>query len=419
MTDRDPLLAEELERLPVPEHSEEFFPSLRTRLEHRPPRTWQLGRLPYVGAAAAAAAAAIAFAVADLTGGAERASAAEVRNAVAHALSSADRLGGVLAVREHASGGELRWRFLLEANGDFRAEALPTGPVWAYDAAENVERNSDEGLFTVRSGIAPGPPDSTSSDWMIQRGLGAVVRALDAAGDASVREVEYRGRPAWVLVTHTQNEGEIREIVVDRHTGVPVRDVRTFRGTRSEWRIDDLQVGYASTDGPAFRLKRRPDQQLTRYDHGFRRSTLVEAAGAVGYEPLVPAWLPAGYERAEVAVARSSRPTGNEQHQNPPSRDVVSVAYRRGLDEIVVTTRRVGRDRSAWSDPVAIGDPSRPPARTTLSAGALAGVSVEIAVDPNSVPHLWGMTPELVVTVAGDVTRDELVRVAESLGGPR
>jgi hypothetical protein len=295
-----------------------------------------------------------------------------VRAAVTRALATVDRLGGILVVREHAAGGELRWRFVLDARGNFRAAAQPSGPVWAYDAAGGVERNSDEGLFTVRSGIAPGPPDPTSSAWMVQRGLGAVVRALAAAGDASVRELEYRGRPAWLLRTGTQNAGETREVTVDRETGIPVRDVRTYRGTRSEWRIDELTVGGA-VDSAAFRLAPRPRQEVTRFDHGFERTTLAGARAAVGYDPLVPDWVPPGFARVEVAVARSSRPTGNEQRQNPPSQDVVSVAYRRGLDEIVVAARR-GRIRSRSA--TSAGRPSRrrsrggrsPPSRSRSSS---------------------------------------------------
>jgi hypothetical protein len=418
MTDRDPTLAAQLERLPVPEHADDFFTSLRARLDDAPARRRRRFGLPYLGAAAAVAAGVAALAVLDLTRGGETASAADVRAAVTRALATVDRLGGILVVREHAAGGELRWRFVLDARGNFRAEAQPSGPVWAYDAAGGVERNSDEGLFTVRSGIAPGPPDPTSSAWMVQRGLGAVVRALAAAGDASVRELEYRGRPAWLLRTGTQNAGETREVTVDRETGIPVRDVRTYRGTRSEWRIDELTVGGA-VDSAAFRLAPRPRQEVTRFDHGFERTTLAGARAAVGYDPLVPDWVPPGFARVEVAVARSSRPTGNEQRQNPPSQDVVSVAYRRGLDEIVVTTRRIGARRAAWSNPVAIGDLSRPPEQATLARGPLAAVPVEVVVDPNSVPHLWGMSAELVVTVAGDASRDELVRVAESLAPQR
>jgi hypothetical protein len=37
--------------------------------------------------------------------------------------------------------------------------------------------------------------------------------------------------------------------------------------------------------------------------------------------------------------------------------------------------------------------------------------------DDDAIPHLWAQTDELVVTVGGDLSRAELVRVAESLRG--
>jgi acetyl esterase/lipase len=51
----------------------------------------------------------------------------------------------------------------------------------------------------------------------------------------------------------------------------------------------------------------------------------------------------------------------------------------------------------------------------TLHGGALDGVTAELEVDPRTTPHLWALTPELVVTVSGDLTRDELLAVAQSL----
>jgi hypothetical protein len=42
-------------------------------------------------------------------------------------------------------------------------------------------------------------------------------------------------------------------------------------------------------------------------------------------------------------------------------------------------------------------------------------VSGEVVVDANSVPHVWAIAGPLVVTVAGNLGRDELVEVAESL----
>ena len=74
-------------------------------------------------------------------------------------------------------------------------------------------------------------------------------------------------------------------------------------------------------------------------------------ADRVGYRALVPEWLPDGFERGEVAVADRARPTGGEAHRNPESREVVSVRYRRGLDELVVTTRRAIPAPSAWQRP--------------------------------------------------------------------
>lgn len=55
--------------------------------------------------------------------------------------------------------------------------------------------------------------------------------------------------------------------------------------------------------------------------------------------------------------------------------------------------------------------------RTTirLERGALSGVEANLLIVPLAIPHIWALTDELVVTVAGDLSREELVRVAESL----
>ena len=423
-TGRDEVLGTALRALDVPEHGPGFDSELRRRLGRERvagrERTLRGSRvlagrrrwLAAVGAAAALALVAIAL-PSVLPGGPEAATAAEVRAAVSAALASTESLSGVLVNREQS--GEVRWSFLMTARGDFRLTGITHPPDLAYDARENVERYSDEGYFTVRTGIAPGWPDSTASDWAVQRGLGSVVRALEAAGDTRVREIEYRSRPAWLLRAPTGNEHEEREITVDRQTGVPVRDVVFYRGRFvREFRIDRLRIDQEVAREP-FELKPERGQQVTRYDAGFRRARLARVAELVGYDPLVPTWLPQGYELVEVAVALKSRRTGNEQRQNPPSRRVVSLAYRRGLDEVVVTTRLIGRDRSVWSNPVAAGLLSRRPQRVTFSGGALDGFRGELVIDPNSVPHLWAMTDRLVVTVAGDAERGELVRIAESL----
>lgn len=407
---RDAVLARELAALPVPEHRLGFHEELRGRLTARPARR---RLLPFAAAGALAAAAAAAALAVGLGTSAETATAAEVRRAVERALGSAGTLTGTLAVR--VPGGETRWSVVLDARGNFRMRWVDQPAVLAYSVADRVERISDAGLFTERSGVAPGPPDSQSAAREVRAGLGSVVRALERSGGA-VRDVTYRGRPAWLLSAPTQNSGERRETTVDRELGLPVRDVLVRDGVvRFEWRLDAPRIRRSLPDPSLFVLAARPGQERVRYDAGFRRAPLASVADAVGYPPLVPSRLPDGFRLDDVAYARSSRPTGNEQHQNPPSTDVVSLAYRRGLETLVVTTRRVGRDRSAWTDPVSPGDLSRAPEVARLDSGPLAGQRVELVVDPNAPLHLWGIAGGLVVTVTGDLTRDELVEVAASL----
>src|SRR4029453_3282378 len=132
--------------------------------------------------------------------------------------------------------------------------------------------------------------------------------------------------------------GDRLEITVDRETGIPVTVLETNDGVFwRETRIEDLVVN-AHLSPDTFRLEFPPGAEVMRSDDGFERVDLGDIAGIVGYAPLAPAQVPDGYELAEVAVARESAPTGSEAG-NPPSRMVVSLSYRRGLDQFLVTTR--------------------------------------------------------------------------------
>jgi hypothetical protein len=134
----------------------------------------------------------------------------------------------------------------------------------------------------------------------------------------------------------------------------------------------------------------------------------------VGYAPLVPQRLPNGFKLAEVAVAPTGAPTFGG---NPPSRNVVSMAWQRGFDRIVVTTRSTGPDRSRWEDPFIWLD-ARSGGDTeaiTVSTGAASGGVGELRRPLDTGPHAWVVTDNLVVTVAGDLTREELLEVLGSL----
>jgi hypothetical protein len=438
---RDLELGTALRRLDVPDHAPSFFDDLERalRVEAAPRRPQRAPRRRLqlrwgMRIAAAAAVVAVGVAVFGLPGG-ERApsiagtqvaSAAVVKAHVRSSLEALRSLSGVIVADGTAQGEPRRWRFALDATGDFRLEGPSPGEWIAYDASTGVVRSAqrsasmggDTLFYAERSGVAPGAPDQGPPTWLLPDELGAYVRALFAAGDARVQEIRFDGRPAWrVDVPTVPNRlvpsfsGDRLEVTVDRETGIPVRVVESKAGaTLRELRIEQLAVDGA-LPGDTFRPSFPAGAEVMRSDDGFHRVALGDVSGTVGYAPLVPALVPDGFALAEVAVATEAAPTGAG---NPPSRMVVSLAYRRGLDRFVVTTREAGD--GSWSDPLAPGPGLVDhPEHVAVGVGALRGSDAQVVLSPNDVPHLWTLADGLVVTVAGDLSRAQLVGVARSL----
>lgn len=455
---RDEALGTALRALETPEHAPGFYTDLHRRLgqegvarraDLRKRRLARRGGLRWgVRVAFAAAVATAVWLVAGLPDEGRvpdvvrpKLAAAQIQARVRTAFAGAETLTGELVARgpsyENAYGweGTQRWRFALTARGDFRLTGLTLEENVAYDAEQGVQRSlnpseslgGDAHLFAAeRTGIAPGPPDPGPIDPILQNDYGAFVRALLAADDLDVRETVYEGKPAWRLDVPAavnqivpEHSGDHLAIWVDRETAIPVRVVEQKNGRA----LDELRVEKLVLDEPlprtTFSLRFPEGMEVMRSDEGFRRVALDEVAGAVGYDPLAPAWLPEGFELAEVAAAPGAgNPTGTEGG-NPPSTDVVSLSYRRGLDQILVTTRlrHVPEWPDAWSDPLATGEGYiDEPESVRLRRGALSDVEANVLIVPLNVPHLWALTDDLVVTVSGGLSRVDLVRVAESLG---
>jgi hypothetical protein len=208
---------------------------------------------------------------------------------------------------------------------------------------------------------------------------------------------------------------------VDPETSLPFA-VTTLAG---EVPFQDLRLDNPSTDAPLgaenFVVPTPTNAQLTVADVGYRRlASPAEATAIVGYAAASATYLPDGFKLAEVAVAAQSQSPG------PPNPDgsagapqvadgVIVLSYRRGFEQLVVTTRRGVTPPSAqWIDPFGV-----PPEGTSrpieLDGGRFSGVTVQSVRAPGRLPHLWGQTDELVFTVAGMLPANELVRVAESL----
>ena len=437
---RDERLGELLRELEVPEHRPGFEAELRRRLaagRRRPAQRATRRRFGW-GVRIAAVAAVIAAVVVAIgvprtkhtpsVLGPEPATAAEIKAKVRTALIQMKSLGGELVYDGPKKGDEARWRFTLTAQGDFDLVGPTRKERITYDASTGVARSAQRSaslgggpvFYAERRGVAPGLPDPSPPTWLVPTELEAYVRALLAAEDPRVTETTYDGRPAWILSVETvpnaivpEFSGDRLDVTVDKASGMPERVLETKNGRfLRELRIEGLAVN-ADVPAGTFTLDFPPDAEVSHVDEGFRRVGLDDVQGAVGYAPLVPNWLPAGFELAEVAVAREGRPTGTEGG-NPVSRDVVSLSYRRGLDQVLVTTRSA--QGGPWSDPLATGEGFvDTPEGVVLTGGALDGRNAQILLAPRGIPHLWVQTDDLIVTVSGALGRAQLLQVAESL----
>lgn len=442
---RDHALGAAVRELEVPEHRAAFGATLRARLDAEATRvdpTFLRSRHPSPrrrswrwSLAVAAFIVAVALVISSPFPGTtpREATAAEIRRTVAQAWASTENVRGVLVwnAPEVFGQDERRWSFLLTERGDVRLEDLTRGGIVVYDASTGVERSlnpsesvpGDDTLFAnERRGLAPGLPDEGPSTSLLDRSLGSVVRALAAGGGGTVKEITYQGRRAWLLDTAVRQNlladglsPNHLAVTVDRETGLPLRTQATSDGEFVwEVRIEDLQVNVPVRD-EVFSLEFPPGTKVFRMDAGFRRVSLGEAERIVGYPPLEPTWMPDGYALAESLVSEKPQSTGADAG-NPAVGDIVSQSFRRGLDQFIVTTRPVGPDASLWVDPLASGEGYRDePERVTLTRGALAGDVSELLIDPLAIPHIWVLTDRLVVTISGDLTREELLHIAESL----
>lgn len=320
--------------------------------------------------------------------------------------------------------GQLRWSFVITARGDERLSGIGHLDEISYSAERRELRTfspSRHPQATEVVGIPAGPPDFMAGWSPLRREYGSLLRALQAAG-VPVAEVSQEGRSAWRLAVPVQpnklagpqRSGDRLDLTIDRQTGLPLRIEETQSGRfLHAITVSGLKVN-EPVDMARFLLEFPVGVHPFVQDLGFRAVELEEVAAAVGYAPLLPRELPAGFVRAEVTVARTSPGTGKEG-MNPPGRGVVSVAYRRGLDRIVVSTRLVGPSPGAWQDPLATSEGNFDvPQQLVLSRGALVGARAELVMSPRGTPHLWALGRRLVVTIAGDASADELRRTVES-----
>ena len=385
-------------------------------------------------------------------GGPQPVSAAEVLQKALDALSSGKTVQADARVKERvaiALGGVPEYivthsRVLLRSDGSFRqtqtdkpqtskpaqlrdrADAADT----AYDAASGVFRDYSRGWdwdtggyvnrVEVTTGFPLGPPDCWAN--VVLASVSSTARALQSDHMATVRTTTYEGRPVWVISGSRRGGSDPRltgdetySVTVDQQTCLPMRfqlfvdGVLQRENALSNVRVDEPLPDTAFTFAPPNGAK------VIHKDAGFRRVPLARIGSAPGRVTLLPAWLPAGYVQRWAAVAASSI-TANGVTEG---RDVVALQYVRGFDALTVTTRTVADPRAA-----ATIDPVEPDTSwadlvhrdVRLTSGAFAGVTARVVVAPYiTAPHLYAVKDDVLLTVTGGATAEELIAIAESL----
>jgi len=441
MDELDKRVLSGLVAIDVPGHAPGFEDERRRRLQEAARRQASLarrrGRLRLLGVAAAVAAAAAVVIITWIglpgtkVAGPETATAAQVISKLDQAIASARTLSGRLVVITPDQNGHVTYgyRFATTAAGDLSVQRLDGEESLTCDlrtgtALHVIDLGAGMGVVAEKDvGLAAGPPDAGPPDWILQRQVGAVVRALAVAKDPSVRATEANGRAVWILSARVQPNrlalpeftGDHLTVTVDRATGLPLRIVER-RGSAlvQELRMQELRVN-EELSRSRFHAVVSAKAKLSRVDNGFRRVGLGGAAAVVGYRPPAPLVVPQGFTLAEVTVARRARATGKEG-MNPQSRMVVSMAFRRGFDRLIVSSRRIGPDTSLWTDPLASAEGYIDKVeRVKLSGGMFDGLTAHVVIDLRGMPHVWVIGHGLVVTVGGELSRRELLAAAQSL----
>jgi len=473
----DTELGEALRDLGLPEHGDDFFRELWAEADREPAagaarandaeaelvgkRTgwWTRRRAPLAVLAAVAAAVALIVAVVlfGLPGvksaGPANATAADVLASMDHAGETLMTVTADIVTTFFEPNGnpaeEDHRHVVVDTRGNYLRTLTvvndPTGEVDGslFDAAA-LEYGSWrapqdwDGTSTVTGALETGLPASygLKPRYVDLRSVG-VIRALIADSDAPAESVTYDGRGAWRLelavppVADDPLTADRVVLTVDKETGFPL-DTVELRGDRKviEYRVVAFEVGAAGAhdESAMFRAVRTAivnpdDDPMTRaaHDYDCRRAPLGRFVDLIGRPAIVAGSMPDGF-----AFADATAKTGVGYTNDPET----SVVYRGGLWSFAVDSFQIdelgvtGDEGGVIEDPIGQNSGLNDEV-VTLTSGLFGGMKAHIVIDARTrytAAHLWIRDEErgIAVVVLGDLSRDELVAVAESLKeGPK
>ncbi|HTX68296.1 MAG TPA: hypothetical protein VMH50_04005 [Thermoleophilia bacterium] len=464
----DDQLGRELREAPVPAHAPDHFERIRERMRDlaggdglppappargrppvpAPPPRRRLGiRFAAAGAVAAAVVAAVAVSWAGVPGIRRAtpapATADTVLARVQTALTHLGSISGDVVEYGSARGRPYAHRvgsFTFTSRGDYRIVQTAEGVAYTYDSQKRVARR-----YVFRDGtplyseVARDLPDPGPffNPWMgstqvLDRSVAAYARAVIAelGPDVPVTPVTWEGRTAWSITVPEPLAGGgpdgTARIVVDAQSGYPLAvEHWNNDGEVSGTRIENVHVGGA-VPRSRFTIDAQVQDKLLPMSERFRRLTMRQAA-ALGaratstFTPYRPSWVPTGYRLTGITGAVNGAFLG--QYRPVKAGEVgsltVVLTYRRGFDRFCVVNRwrsdnPPGSDDPFDEDSVALSSSTR----VQLTSGSLRGATASVVLGLPDWPHLYvttGAGHDVSVSVAGDLTREELQRVADSL----
>lgn len=438
-THRDVKMGRALASIPLPELPDGFYSELVVRLEEarpapvlapQPRRRAQVLRAGLVAAAVAAAAAvAVAVVLFGLPGLHETVPQPSLAAQVLAKMTSS--LGDVrtfeadeISTDYESDGASVRStsHITLTAAGDGREDVNHGKWISIHNNRLGIQWTlvRRHGRLVVDSVVTDLPagdvfsPLGDSANYIMQRSYSTALRALLAAHQQGmdVRSSSFEGRPAWtVTFAYPPAKAVVIRLTIDQQSGLVFASGQYNNGQpKWESRIENVRINQPLAQGlfrPPAGLRLRSWRTTPGMgDYGFKRVPLSGVKRVVGSVPLVPAYVPAGYKLADItAVAKRER--------------CVSLVYRRGFSSFTVGLMLEGGGAptpgTSQGGAFTAGDLRQ---RITLTGGALSGSGADIFIGlwaEVAEIWVWGSDVPLNVVISGDLTRDELVAVAESL----
>lgn len=334
-------------------------------------------------------------------------STAEVANRSMGVMADAGTWSATIERTEAGDGGE-------ETEATFTVQAHQDGSYLITDDSidRTVSYAADLGVvrdvipgFPIRNdqGVAPGGPDpSPPRAGLPIADLATTVRALSTEDDTEPEDTEVDGRKVRRL---TGSIGEDIQVtyLVDDETLLPFRVTWTRGGADIlELRFRDVIVG---VDGVTY-SQDLPPEAPPPTDRGFLPVPLGEVQARTGRTPLTPDYLPGGTEGFVFTGAYVNE-----------AEEVASLRYASGPRQMIITTRPSPvAAGEPWADPFDRIGGSVTPETVTLDAGPFRGVPAQMVAGTTALASLWATDGETAITVAGDLSAEDLQRVAASLG---